>query len=336
MSHARHRKENNCLNCGTEVVGKFCHNCGQPNIEPKETLWQLINHFFADITHFDGKIFSSLRLVILKPGFLSRQYILGKRMSYLNPIRMYLFVSAIFFLIFFSIVKINPATISIGITDNDIDKMDSVRFKKFSKALNNGKLLSRDEAKKRNKQFTISPGNYKTKAQYDSALHAGKKHNWVERQLIYKEIELNEKYNHDSNTISAAIINKLVHTIPQMLFVLLPLFALVLKLLYIRRKQFYYVDHAIFTLHFYIFVFIDMLVIFGVGKLFDWLHWRLLKYLITVLIIAIFFYLYKALRNFYKQRRAKTIFKFIILLFMFFIIFLFLFIALFFLSIFGI
>jgi hypothetical protein len=111
LSHGQHRKENNCLNCGAEVIGKFCHNCGQPNIEPKETVWQLINHFFADITHFDGKIFSSLRLVILKPGFLSKQYILGKRMSYLHPIRMYLFVSAIFFLIFFSVVKINEKNI---------------------------------------------------------------------------------------------------------------------------------------------------------------------------------------------------------------------------------
>ena len=100
MSHLPQRKEKNCLNCGTTVIGKYCHNCGQENIVPKESVWHLVTHFFNDITHFAGKFFSTLKDLLFKPGFLSKEYIKGRRATYLNPVRMYLFTSFIFFLYF--------------------------------------------------------------------------------------------------------------------------------------------------------------------------------------------------------------------------------------------
>ena len=105
MSHLKERKEKNCLNCQTEVVGRYCHHCGQQNLEPKETVWHLIQHFFNDITHFDGKFFETVKYLLRKPGFLSREYMRGRRMTYLNPIRMYVFTSAIFFILLFSLSK---------------------------------------------------------------------------------------------------------------------------------------------------------------------------------------------------------------------------------------
>jgi hypothetical protein len=68
-------------------------------------VWHLVQHFFNDITHFDGKFFSTVKLLLRKPGFLSAEYIAGRRMSYLNPIRMYVFTSAFFFIILFSLKK---------------------------------------------------------------------------------------------------------------------------------------------------------------------------------------------------------------------------------------
>src|SRR6202012_4343239 len=84
---------------------RYCHVCGQENLEPKETVWHLVQHFFNDITHFDGKFFSTVKYLLRKPGFLSREYMLGRRVTYLNPIRMYVFTSAIFFIILFSLKK---------------------------------------------------------------------------------------------------------------------------------------------------------------------------------------------------------------------------------------
>ncbi|MDI9363304.1 MAG: DUF3667 domain-containing protein [Flavobacterium sp.] len=95
MSHLKERKEKQCLNCNAIIYGRFCHVCGQENVEPKESFLYLVKHFLEDITHFDGKFFDTLRYLILRPGFLAYKYMSGKRNSNLNPIRMYIFTSAI-------------------------------------------------------------------------------------------------------------------------------------------------------------------------------------------------------------------------------------------------
>ena len=103
MSHGKLRKENDCLNCGAEVQGPYCHNCGQENIVPHETFWNMVKHFFYDITHFDSKFFDTLKDLLFRPGYLPKEFVSGRRASYLNPIKMYVFTSAVFFLIFFLI-----------------------------------------------------------------------------------------------------------------------------------------------------------------------------------------------------------------------------------------
>jgi hypothetical protein len=331
LSHLPERKEKDCLNCGTELIGRFCHNCGQENLEPKESVWHLVSHFFNDITHFDGKFFSSLKYVLFKPGFLSTQYVLGRRASFLNPIRLYLLTASIFFLIFFSFfLDLGNAKIKSGFTPQQVNEMDSADFVALSKKVADGKIVSRAELNKlldSGQGFRFTPTYYKSRHEYDSVLKTGtKKHNWLMRQLVYKELDVNEKYNRDQNLILKSFLEKFTHTLPQLLFVLLPLLALILKLIYIRRKQFYYVDHAIFTIHLYVFVFIAMLSIFTINKLHDKLHWGILSYISGAIIISIFFYIYKAMRNFYKQRRAKTILKYSILLISFTIILMFLFV----------
>jgi hypothetical protein len=333
VSHLKERAENNCLNCNAVVHGKYCHICGQENIEPKETVWHLINHFFQDITHFDGKFFSSLKLLVFRPGFLSREYMLGRRAGYLNPIRFYVFTSAIFFLIFFSLYKFDPEkNINVsGSVNNvaiaDIKKMDSAKYTNFiQKVIANDSTLKfaydrelyfryLDSVALAPAGFSITPANKNlTRREYDSLLAHGKDHNWIERKLVYKQIELNEKYKGNKKAFIAALINSLLHSVPQILFITLPLFALWLKLMYTRRRQYYYVNHAIFTIHLFVFIFILLLVIFGINKLalIDGMHW--LQWLSGILTLLLFFYIYKAMRNFYKQGRGKTILKFIILL----------------------
>ncbi|MGZ4049723.1 MAG: DUF3667 domain-containing protein [Bacteroidia bacterium] len=339
MSHLPQRKEKNCLNCGTTVIGKYCHICGQENIEPKESVWHLISHFFNDITHFDGKFFTSMRDLIVKPGFLSKQYMIGRRASYLNPIRMYLFTSFIFFLIFFYLFKIDENTINIGINGKNIEAIDSTELKELSAQVNNGQPLTKEELKEKfdTSGITFMNANYKSKEEYDSLLRSGKKKdNWLERILTYKIIELNQKYRNNKSLAITNIVEKIQHSFPQMLFVLLPIFALLLKILYVRHKNFYYTDHAIFTIHFYIFIFFVMLLIFGLIKVEGMSGSNWISYLNLGFILGIFFYLYKAMRNFYKQRRGKTILKYILLLISFTCLFAFVFLGLVLISFFQI
>jgi hypothetical protein len=339
------------------VQGRYCHICGQENVETKESVWHLITHFFQDITHFDGKFFTSLKYLIFKPGYLPAEYMQGRRASHLNPVRMYVFTSAVFFLIFFSIFKFNPesnieTTVNNGVTKASVSalkEMDTATYKAFVDGLvknDSSMRFAYDTAKYfkyldstvkgGGNSIRFTPSNYKTLAEYDSALAHGKKHSWFSQMLVRRQFALNEKYKNDGKAMMSAVIDKLIHSIPQILFITLPLFALLLKLLYIRSKQFYYVNHAIFTLYLFIFVFIAMLVTFGLTKLADAFNWQWLNYVNGAIAIAIFFYNYKAMRNFYQQRRAKTIIKYILLQLLNFIIAVIAFIAFFMVSLFKV
>ena len=91
-----------------------------------------------------------------------------------------------------------------------------------------------------------------------------------------------------------------------MIFLLLPVFALILKLLYIRR-DFFYSEHLIFSVFFYDFLYLAGII----GLLFSMVDW--LEWLQVVIILLTLFYLYKAMRNVYGQSRRKTIVKFFLL-----------------------
>ena len=345
MSHLKERVDKNCLNCNAQVKGKYCHICGQENISPKESAGHLLNHYFQDITHFDGKFFSSIKLLIFRPGFLSAKYVAGRRSSYLNPIRMYVFTSAIFFLIFFSFVqKDTEVTIDSQVTSNSfieeletnkvsiekeiVKQKDTLKIKEQKKRvyeLNNAievlknASLDADSFNKKNNsktKLTILPNEYSSVKKYDSIqkkVLASQRDGWLVQKINYKTIEIKNKYKDDPNKIMTAILHKFRHSFPQLLFLSLPFFALLLKLLYIRQKQLFYVDHIIFTIHLYCAVFILLLIIFGFNGLETWFHWSLFTWLATIFTVAIIYYQYKALRNFYQQSTGKTLFKFLIL-----------------------
>ena len=329
MSHHKERAEKICLNCQATVQGRYCHMCGQENIEPKETAWNMLTHFFKDVMHFDGKFFSSLKLLVTRPGFLTKEYMAGRRNSYLNPVKMYVFTSAFFFLVFFSFSEISDGidetTTINGKTIQEIEKMDSAKFADFTRRINREDEKAdvpmtrmefdryKDSAiSKSGVRFT--PTGFSSKEAYDSALQSGKKkHNWVMRQLVYKQLDINKKYNNDSRLIVRAFMDKIMHSLPQMLFVSLPFFALLLKWLYFRKKTLFYVDHLVFTVHFYIFSFFAMFIMYAISKINDQFDVGFLTLVNFLLFLGMLFYEYKAMRKFYMQGRAKTIIKFLLL-----------------------
>jgi hypothetical protein len=340
LSHVPQRKEKDCLNCGTIVQGKYCHVCGQENVVPKESFWHMVTHFSYDITHFDSKFFTTLKDLLFKPGYLSKEYMAGRRASYLHPVKMYVFTSALFFLLFFSFFSPNtnlkdsdPASMTgterleeLDIIEKKLKKnkdreADSVIRKKLDKlaAMRDTTLpVSRfdfEQLDSTRLEVNISgvSHNYKTVAEYDSiqqTLSSKERDGWLMRRLVRKEISVNNKYRYDPEAGVEKLMDSVIHRLPYMLFISLPLFALILKLLYIRRKNFYYADHGVFTIHLYIFTFILLLVAFAIGRYGSEI-WGPFGLLVVFLILWLFVYLYLAMRRFYGQSRWKTAVKFL-------------------------
>jgi len=340
VSHLKERKEKNCLNCQATLYGRYCHVCGQENLEPKETVWHLVSHFFNDITHFDGKFFSTVKYLLRKPGFLSKEYAAGRRASYLNPVRMYVFTSAIFFLILFALK--NPRDM---VTVNEKpDKQTAADLQQVPANLQRelasagvdtttrriiGETARQWVPKRRDSAggnvydngpsfFGVNSGHYTSTAAYDSAQRAlpdSLRDGWLKRALMNKIIAANIAYNRDKKAYFEHVAENMLHSIPKVLFVSLPLFALILNIMYFRRrKRFYYVDHCIFTIHLYCATFILTMAALLAYQLAQALHVGWLTTIIWLLIVAIWFYiiiyLYKAMRGFYGQGRFKTFVKY--------------------------
>lgn len=334
MSHSPERKEKDCLNCGAIVHGRYCHVCGQENKVPLENFWDLVIHFFYDITHFDSKFFDTMKYLLLKPGFLPKEYMSGRRVSYLNPIRMYIFTSAFFFLIFFAFLNPTEAFRSGGSNTLTKSERDSLLAKTERKISERGsteqleqlKVLLNDSSRDINKDdisrlngnfriMGIGDRKYSSLHEYDSIqqqLPAGEKDGWFKRMWAKKELEINEKYKNDPSSSLEKFADIFLHKLPYLLFISLPFFALILKLLYIRH-EWYYAEHVIFTVYHYIFSFLLLLFIFGFNALSDWTGWGVFNLLIGLSFFAWAIYLYKSMKRFYGQGRFKTIIKFLLL-----------------------
>jgi len=310
-------------------MGRFCHICGQENIVPKESFGKLVLHFFYDITHFDGKFFDSLKYLLFRPGFLSKEYIKGKRANYLNPVRMYVFTSAIFFLVFFMVV--DPKDWNNDKVYNQKERLALIREfeKEYRKSEEDTSLLLKKIAvlKDTSKPVTQSMLNkieiedttvkrLKTFAQYDSSqktLPESKRDGWFDR-MIARKIKYNKEFRENPSGILEKWVRLFLHQLPYLLFISLPFFALILKLLYVRRrKEFYYADHAIFSIHHYILSFILLLICFLFGIIYDLTSMGIFRGILIFFLCVWPVHLYIAMLNFYRQKWFKTFMKFLFL-----------------------
>jgi hypothetical protein len=312
MSHLPERKEKVCLNCRATLIDRYCHHCGQENLEPKESFWHLLEHFIEDLTHFDGKLFITIKYLLFNPGHLTTAYVQGKRVSYLNPIRMYLFISAMYFLLLMSLIPYQ--------TNNAIQQLQNQNVSKNISVSNNVHITRSllDSLDKENKDIkpTFEP---KTIAQYDSvqnALPRKDRDNKIERAISIKLIKLEERAKGNKQEMLLVFMEKFAHSLPYLLFISVPLIALLFQLVYVRHKEIFYVSNVIFTIHFYCVYFITHII----TECLDTMGHKLTKASLLISFIC-FAYLYIAMLNFYKQGWFKTLLKYFFVLLFGFLIF---------------
>ncbi|HZY78297.1 MAG TPA: DUF3667 domain-containing protein [Cyclobacteriaceae bacterium] len=287
-----------CLNCGTKLEDVYCHHCGQKDIPRRQTLGELFINFISSFWSYEGKFFLTTKYIFLKPGFLAVEYNEGRRESYFHPARMYVFVSFLFFLLFFSLPDSDNGAVQGGLTKEDEEELSKIGLKADTVK---GK-------KDRKVTWSFRDPLFKTHEEYDSAQAAApedQKHSWFERKMQHRAIELQKKYGNDADALGKDFLSSFNDNFSKVLFYLMPFFALVLKLLYVRRDYFYS-EHLVQTIYYYNFFYLGGCII----MLLNLVWW--LTPVSVVIGIWMYFYLLFAMKRMYQQGWGKTILKFML------------------------
>jgi hypothetical protein len=234
-----------CLNCNNELTGDFCSSCGQRRHEHKDRkVTAFIKNFFEESFSFDSKFLKSLKLLLISPGFLTHEYIVGKIASYITPLKMYLFISVVSFFI--------------------------------------GSLVNPDDLNSLEEDFDAKPFV----------------ESYISQSGVSREV-FEAKFN-----------NEFQGKTPLYFLALVVLFSLPLKLIYMQTKRLY-VEHLVFSLHFFTF----LLIMLTISTLLEFL---LPDITYLFLFIIPFVYMFFAVKNVYGQKIIISFFETVIL-FLYFI-----------------
>lgn len=218
-----------CRNCGAPVDGAYCATCGQETALRLPTLREFLREAAGRYVALDGRFWRTVFSLLARPGFLTREYLAGRRRRYIRPARLYLFAT----LIFFAVTRLLVGPIDI--------------FEVRADTPEEAKYLSPD------KGFNVQMG-----------------------EDAFGSLELQKRWNRFNNLSRSDKAEQLgegmLRYAPYALFVLLPAFALLLKLVYLGRRRRYprrprlYGEHLVFAAYDHAFVFVAatiMLLLLG-------------------------------------------------------------------------
>ncbi len=341
-----------CLNCGQplELTDNFCPNCSQINSTKQLSINDFFQEFLSSIFTYDSRLRYTLKDLLFKPGIITRNYVAGQRLKYANPFRFYLSISIIYFILqsFSTGDDLSSMDLEVDTSDHTeiiSETSDSTSNKKnnyydsdtFNKELDSiiKERVTKTEITKKNDTIIT----YLSKAELDTLKWSS---SIMERFFLYREFYNNTKIEnpvkaldslkHPVNRVNKWIYNKnetidrvienpgdffnfLLGKIPFFLFFFAPFYAFFFWIIY-SVKKYNYMEHLVFIFHIFSFVFLSGTIAYFP----DYLLLGDEGYISLFILVLIGpFYFYKALRNFYKQNRIVTIFKFALLNFIFFI-----------------
>jgi hypothetical protein len=229
-----------CRSCGTAVIGKYCHQCAEATHPHPPSAGEFIHEFIGHYVALEGKLWRTLVLLVRRPGELTRQYLHGRRVPYLEPLRLYLTLSLIFFALT-KTVGINLPQLTVANDEVGLEYLKTVTVRageKTREAIATGKIV-----------LTNDPGeNQVTQglAVLTTALGSIKPA-WRDNVTHFHSLSAAERSSRLNHGFAA--------NLPYMLIAVLPLFALFLKLIYLRSGR-RYGEHLVFALHVNAFAFL--------------------------------------------------------------------------------
>jgi hypothetical protein len=241
-----------CANCSTPVSGEFCGHCGQENKVYLRGFHKVLGDFLGDLFNFDSRLFGSLWPLLVRPGLLTKEYLAGRRVRFIPPVRMYLFSS----LFFFGMVAFFVSSGRLDLSDQaEREAAADIAKERASEVAtpapptaaatrppdattdDDGGFGIRVNGDDTNVQFTDDESGWLKDAE-DRATH-------------------NVKKLREDKDFRQLFVERGVGNLPLMMFLLLPVYALLLKLLYLRSGR-YYVEHIIYALHIHSFLFLTL------------------------------------------------------------------------------
>lgn len=269
-----------CKNCGTATRGNYCHQCGQPAHVHVPSAREFLHEFLGHYVALEGKLWKSLALLLFKPGFLSREYIEGRRVRYLEPLRLYLSFS----IVFFALVKLS----GVELFNPDIT-VERPAASVPAAARSTVAVPDKDAREKAEAYDEFRKMMVGWAGAVDPLL--GTK---VDR-FMDRPVEAQQD----------AIKRAFFGYAPYAIFALMPLFAGYLKLLYLGSGR-RYGEHFLFALHTNAFAFFMLSLTILVPGSWDFVH--------LVLFVWLAFYLPTAMRRVYGGGRLVTGLRWLVLM----------------------
>jgi hypothetical protein len=222
-----------CLNCSAALIGTFCSACGQRAVPASPTLRELIGEALVEFSGWDGKFAATLRRLVWQPGVLTQEFAAGRRARYISPVRLYLSMSLIFF------VLAAAAPTRLASTVSKTHETTARLGTDASRAPATGAAQVAGVAG-RAQQGTLDI------ATRDSALASIARAPRIIRPILRRSIAAPDEFK-----------NQFLQVLPRVLFALLPMFAVILGLFY-RRQRF--PAHLYYALHLHAFVFFALIL----------------------------------------------------------------------------
>ena len=289
-----------CPNCGALKQGRFCAVCGQNDRDYLRSLFPVVYQILAETFEADSRVWRTLGALFLHPGFLSLEFSRNRRARYLSPFRLYLFTSLLFFLLLSLTVDDRKpgdgqGLVDVQVGDSEEDRDDAIAGFGFDKLDVNSEAI---ETLKR------SLGEARA-SKIDQIL--ARPEASVPRMLLIVNAEglaggdegLDEPFDlfvagqlvDVFHAPWPVVRDRFVGYLPVAMFFVLPLYALMLKVLFIRRRRFY-AEHLVFSMHVHTLAFI----VFGIG-LATPENWPVVD---GILLLALTAHYFMALKRFYS------------------------------------
>lgn len=316
-----------CENCGAPMAGPFCAQCGQAAIDYRRSFRHIIVDVLDSFLNWDSKFFATIGWLIARPWHLTNQFLAGRRVRYVHPLRLYLLVSILFFFVvnyWAKSIHADPSKLSaedrtdIAAALNDPDIPPAVKAR--VRGALDAKGRTQPEAQTSpSPQTAVTPrptvidspppsvtspspsGDFGPLVQFDKP-PSDRFEKWLEQRAKEKMGEHGSKM--------ALFIATLFSNLPYMMLCCIPLFALVLKVLYVRKRIFY-IDHLVYALHIHSFAYLAiMLIVLITIGLNRSIPGAFAGCIIAALWITFATQVFLSIRRVYRQGWFFTVFKF--------------------------